>query len=270
MPRIRKPVVAGSFYPSAPEALSRQIKQFLEKVPPVRIPGEIKVIIAPHAGYIFSGQVAAHAYKTVQGKKFDLVVVLALSHRLSFAGAAVYDGDFFQTPLGDVPVDGTKIKALISSSKYFAVNEKADALPEHSLEVQIPFLQVALGNFKLVPLTVSQYNLEVAAEMAEALYKTVGPENVLVVASTDFSHFYPAAVAEKMDQAALDLIAAGNYKELFNSNAELCGLGPVVVAMMYAEKAGARNIKVLSYAHSGQVTGDNSEVVGYGAVAFSR
>lgn len=273
MPKIREPAVAGSFYPGSAPILKREIEKYLNNASVEKIKGKIKCLIAPHAGYMYSGPVAAYAYKTVSGQSFEVVVVLAPSHRAYFKGAAVFDGDYYRTPLGDVLVDKEICQQLLAASPNFSVNEEADRF-EHSLEVQVPFLQEVLKDFKLVPIIIGDFDFQKAREISQTLVEVIGQKNVLVVASSDLSHFHPADRAKNMDLPGLKSIEDGNIKNLIqlvsNRQSELCGFGPVLITMYYAEKIGAKNIKLLKYSHSGEVTGDDSGVVGYGAVVFSQ
>ena len=273
MPKIMRPAVAGQFYPGQSQVLSAEIKKFLDNAATPKITGEVKCLIAPHAGYMYSGPVAAHAYKIIIGKEYEAVIVLAPSHRVGFVGAAVFDGDYYQTPLGDVPTEKEICQALLDSSQYFLVNDRADMF-EHSLEVQVPFLQKVLKNFKIVPIVVGQLDLEAAQEVADSINKIAANKNVLLVASSDLSHYHPAPTAEALDQRALKTIELGNFQKLWELEAsgqvELCGIGPVMVVSIYAQEIKALTVKILKYNHSGEVTGDNSGVVGYGAVAFIK
>jgi len=156
---IRKPAVAGSFYTADPEILSKQIRDYLSAVPQKKIDGEIIALISPHAGYIYSGQVAAHAYKLIAGKVFDAVIVIAPSHRVYFQGASVYSQGAFRTPLGLIPIDEDISRKLIQESPAISFNPQAHA-QEHSLEVQLPFLQTVLKDFRLIPIVMGDQNLE--------------------------------------------------------------------------------------------------------------
>jgi hypothetical protein len=156
MKEIREPAVAGAFYPDNPDVLSRDVKRYLENAKKEKLEGEIVALISPHAGYMYSGQVAAYAYKLIEGKTFDSVVVVAPSHRALFKGASVYDRGGFRTPLGIVPVDVELSKKMMGQRKEIQFLPEAHS-QEHSLEVQIPFLQVVLKSFKLVPIVMEPY-----------------------------------------------------------------------------------------------------------------
>lgn len=273
MPKIRPPVVAGSFYPGHPATLESQIEKFLNNASAPKIEGEPCCLIVPHAGYIYSGQVAAFAYKNLIGQSFDGVIVLAPSHRVYFKGAALTEVEFYRTPLGEVRVKQEFNEAILNASPNFNINEEADR-QEHSLEVEVPFLQTVLKDFELVPIVIGDINLASAKDIGSSLVQAVGEKKYLVVASSDLSHYHPAQIAEKMDKKALAAIEQGDVNGLMalvsSGASELCGIGPVLITMFFAEKIGANKIKLLKYGHSGEVTGDDSGVVGYGAVVFSK
>ncbi|MCX5657886.1 MAG: AmmeMemoRadiSam system protein B, partial [Candidatus Omnitrophica bacterium] len=263
--------VSGMFYPAEPAKLREMINGFLTKVPSEDIKGELKGLIVPHAGYEFSGGVAAFAYKPLAGKTFDSVIILGLSHRVAFEGISVCKRDF-ATPLGIVRVNQELADKIISHSNDI----KFDMLPhlyEHSIEVEIPFLQVSLGNFSFVPVLMRNMNLSYCQVLADAIYGAINGKNVLVVASSDMSHYHDYNTAVKIDKFTLDLIKENKIEELGRaieeSKAELCGSGPVITLMLLMKKIGADKIKILKYANSGDATSDYSKVVGYTAVAFS-
>lgn len=270
---IRRPVVAGAFYPANPQTLARQVDEFLENARLIPIDGEVVALIAPHAGYIYSGRVAAYAYKQVMGEDYEGVVVISPSHRDYLEGISVYNRGGYETPLGVVEVDVALANAIIEQHKsiYFALlGHRA----EHSLEVQLPFLQRALGKFKLVPIVMGGQDYESCAILGDALAKTLRGRKALIVASSDLSHFYPYDRAVELDRVVMDSVAAFNPEELAQNLAtgrcEACGGGPMVAAMLAARNLGAAHSKILMYANSGDVTGDREGVVGYLAAVLYR
>lgn len=274
MKEIREPAVAGAFYPDKPEVLSRDLKKYLENAKKEKIEGEIVALVSPHAGYMYSGQVAAFAYKLVEEKTFDSVVVVAPSHRVNFKGASIYDRGGYRTPLGVVPIDTELTKKMMERKKEIQFLPEAH-FQEHSLEVQIPFLQVALKSFKLIPIVMEPYwSWETCQSVASAIAETVKGKKVLLVASTDLSHFYTYNIAVEMDKIFLNDIdrfdIEGLNRDLKNNRTEACGGGPVVTIMLAAKMLGANHGKVLKYANSGDVTGDRSRVVGYAAGVFYK
>lgn len=276
MRNIRKSVIAGTWYPGDPEKLKSEVKRYLDTVKEkeVRIDGEIIGLIAPHAGYMYSGPVAAYAYRTLKKGQFKRVLILAPSHRFPFNTASVYFRGAYETPLGVVPVDEEICENLKNSSSLIDFYPQAHS-QEHSLEIQLPFLQYVLGDFHLIPIIVGGHGLEFAKRLADAIYNVVKGQKVLIVASTDLSHFYPYNVAVKLDRKIIERVEAGDAEglanDLSNNVSEACGGWPVVAAMLLAKKMGADAFKILHYANSGDVTGDKSSVVGYmAAVMFKR
>jgi hypothetical protein len=274
MKEIREPAVAGAFYPDKPEILSRDVKKYLENSKKEKIEGDIVALISPHAGYMYSGQVAAYAYKLIEGKSFDTVVVVGPSHRVLFKGASLYDRGGYRTPLGVVPIDTELSKKMMERRKEIQFLPEAHS-QEHSLEVQIPFLQVVLKTFNLIPIVMEPYwSWETCQSVASAIAEAVKGKRVLLVASTDLSHFYTYNIAVELDKIFLNHIerfdVEGLNRDLKNNRTEACGGGPVVTIMLAAKMLGANHGKVLKYANSGDVTGDRSRVVGYAAAVFYK
>jgi AmmeMemoRadiSam system protein B/AmmeMemoRadiSam system protein A len=269
---IRESAIAGSWYPSSPAALREQIDGFLSRVPSPTSSGRLVALIAPHAGTAYSGQVAAHAYKQIgPGQKIETVLILAPSHRARFSGVAVHDRGGFRTPLGVVPLDREIIEDLKKRESRIRYVPDAHTL-EHSLEIQLPFLQVVTPGFKLVPLLMGEQDLPTCQWLAEAIADSIRGKPVLVVASSDLSHFHDSEKARKLDQVVAERTSAfdpeGLSRDLASGKCEACGGGPMVTAMLIARKLGADRSQVLQYAHSGDVTGERSRVVGYMAAAL--
>ena len=264
---IRKSVIAGSWYPGRPDVLSETVQAYLSQAPVVTPELKPVALISPHAGYVYSGQVAAHAYRTILGQEYDLVVVISPSHRAAFPFVAVWAEGGYETPLGQIPVDEPFCRALLQAGDLVQDDRRPHG-EEHALEIQLPFLQVALGTFKLCPLIMGTQDLSTCTRLAEILRECVSaPERVLVVASSDLSHFHRAERAVSMDGAieraidAFDITALSDLLE--RGESEACGGGPILAAMLYARLIGHTKARVLSYAHSGHITGDNASVVGY-------
>jgi hypothetical protein len=274
MKEIREPALAGTWYPGDPETLSRDVKRFLENAKKEKAEGEIVALISPHAGYMYSGQVAAYAYKLLEGLVFDSVVVVGPSHWFPFKGASLWDRGGFRTPLGIVPIDVELSKRLMEKRKEIRFIPEAHS-QEHSLEIQLPFLQTVLKSFKLIPIAMEpDWSWETCQSVASAIAETVKGKKVLLVASTDLSHFYTYNIAAGLDKIFLDHIdrfdVEGLNRDLKSNRAEACGGGPVVAIMLAAKMLGANRGKVLKYANSGDVTGDRSRVVGYAAAVFYK
>jgi AmmeMemoRadiSam system protein B/AmmeMemoRadiSam system protein A len=276
---VRKPAVAGQFYTENPDTLKREITGYLDAAKPPAVEGDIVAIVSPHAGYVYSGQVAAYGYRLVRGKTYSDVVVISPSHTAYFAFASVFPGRAYATPLGEIPVDTELAKLIASKSALVKSDMKGHETStyqrsEHALEVQLPFLQVALGTFKLVPIVMGDQSEEIVNALGNVLGDVLKGRNVLIVASTDLSHFYDARKAKALDGAFQDGLRAFDprklYEELSSKDAEACGGGPVVAAMIAAQKLGATRCEVLHYANSGDVTGDKSSVVGYVSAVMVR
>jgi len=271
METLRKSVIAGSWYPGHPSTLKQDIEKYFALVPDLDLEGEIAGLIAPHAGYLYSGQVAAHAYKLIRGKKYDAVVIVGPSHRVAFPGVSVFSRGGYETPLGVVPI----AENLADSIKNFSeiVNDiPAAHLREHSLEIQLPFLQVSLGDFSFVPLVMGDQRANTCYKLAESIYQAVHDKKILIVGSSDLSHFHNYNVASQLDAVVLKHLqcgdAAGLLKSLDSDICEACGGGPMAVAMLVAQRMGAGKSQLLKYANSGDVTIDKSSVVGYAAAVY--
>ncbi len=270
---IRKSVIAGTWYPGNPRILRSDIEKFFHNVPVEKVEGKITGLIVPHAGYVYSGQVAAFAYKIIRGETFDAVILLGPSHRTFFHGVSVYDRGGYETPLGIVPVDVSLAKDIMAQSKMISHIPAAHS-QEHSLEIQIPFLQVALREFRFVPLVLGEQDRQTCETLAESIVRAVGDRRVLIVGSSDLSHFHSYEKAVKLDSVVLRNIekmdAGGLLKDLEENVSEACGGGPAAVTMMVSKILGADRAKILKYANSGDVTGDKGSVVGYASAVFYK
>jgi AmmeMemoRadiSam system protein B/AmmeMemoRadiSam system protein A len=270
---IRESVIAGSWYPGDPARLTEDIKKYLELVPARKMAGELIALIVPHAGYMYSGQVAAYAYKLLEGKSYEVVLIVAPSHHVYLKGASVYIKGGYRTPLGIVPVMEELTEALIKKSPLISYFPKAH-VQEHSLEIQLPFLQVVLKDFRLVPIVMGEQDFYTCEELSKAIVEVVKGRRALLIASTDLSHFHPYARAVELDQVVLkhvnNLDPEGLSKALKKGMCEACGGGPTVAVMLAARAFGANHGEVLKYANSGDVTGDHGSVVGYMAAALYR
>jgi len=274
--KTRPPEVAGAFYPDDPAELTRMIDGWLAKAAP---PGEQVVgLVVPHAGYVYSGAVAAEAYAWLKGKKVDRVVVISPSHVDRFPFAAVYDGLAYSTPLGKIPVDAAFAAALAKSSRLIQISGRGHdgtgARAEHALEVQLPFLQRVLGEFKLVPIVMGEQSYEICRALGLALAASIKDSSTIIVASSDLSHYHPYDQAVKLDRRTLRAIEEWDYLSfLRNTEAgvwEACGAGPIAATMIACERLGARQARLVKYANSGDTSGDRSRVVGYGAMVFIK
>jgi MEMO1 family protein len=271
--KIRDSVIAGTWYPADPRLLKKQLLRYVELARPPRLEGELTGLVVPHAGYLYSGSVAAWSYKLLLENQFDRVLVLAPSHHTSFVGASVYNLGGFRTPLGIVPLDGELIDELYKHKDIIRFIPQADSR-EHSLEIQLPFLQTVLSTFKLTPVIMGTQNCDFCLKLAQAIAETCSRKRVLIIASSDLSHYYPYDEAKRLDGICLDRLNAldpeGLAEDVMHQRTHACGAGPLITLMIAARKLGADRSKVLHYANSGDVTGDRSGVVGYAAAAIYR
>lgn len=269
---IRKPAVAGMFYPSNPAELAKTIAGLFADVEKTPISGRPAAIIAPHAGYPYSGKTAAKAYKLLEGEEYDTVVIVSPSHTVFFKGSSVFSGDAYQTPLGNVEIDkelATRIASVNPTSVYFSNMGHASggARGEHALEVQLPFLQIVLGKFKLVAIVMGDQESDSIRALGETLAGILKDTNTLLIASTDLSHFHSEKAANRLDSAVRKAIEQYDPAELMETldsgKGEACGGGPVCAVMTAAKRMGAKEVTFLEYTTSGATTGDFEEVVGY-------
>jgi AmmeMemoRadiSam system protein B len=273
--RIRPAAVAGSWYPGSRGALERDVDHYLASAS-VDALGTITAIISPHAGLMFSGPVAAHAYKAVASREFDVAVLVGPSHHVGFEGVALYSEGGFESPLGVAYIDDEGARAM-------ALSPIVQALPsahrrEHSLEMQLPFLQRVLPNARIVPLLMGYQTRDTITTLADALASAFAGRRALLVASTDLSHYFDAKTATTLDsrvQEAVNAFDAEALLHLFEQYPEhergryvACGGGPAISVLMASRLMGARAARVLKYAHSGEISGDYDAVVGYLAGAI--
>ncbi|MCE5282136.1 MAG: AmmeMemoRadiSam system protein B [Deltaproteobacteria bacterium] len=273
VPRVRRSAIAGSWYPGNPRRLREEIEGYFSRIPEGPLGGDPVGMVVPHAGYAYSGQVAAYAYRQVMGRAFDAVILIGPSHRQPFRGVSVYAGGGFETPLGVVPIDEGLAEGILANGRDVSDTPDLHA-QEHSLEIQLPFLQVAFGAFSLVPLMMGDQGTETCRALAGAILRAVGNRRVLIVGSSDLSHYHPYERALVLDRRALDHLermdSEGLLQSLEAGLCEACGGGPAAVTMMAARGLGADRATLLKYANSGDVTGDRSGVVGYASLLYER
>lgn len=270
---IKKPNVSGAFYSADPRQLSADVQKYISSAKTAEASGPIDIVIVPHAGYFYSGAVAGYGFKAVSGQKYNTIVVLAPSHYVGFDGIAVWSEGGFETPLGTVMVDEEFAGKLIKSSPKTDFNRNAFER-EHALEVEIPFLQETFKSFKIVPVVMGQPAPETLKSFAQALKEIIGErKDVLIVVSTDLSHYHDDATARKMDQDAISAIEAMDIERIWQGHSrrtmEMCGFIPVVTSLLYAKLKGLDQVDVLKYANSADASGDRERVVGYSAILIS-
>jgi AmmeMemoRadiSam system protein B len=264
--------VAGTWYPGTAEALAAAVDRHLASATR-DLAGDLVALVAPHAGLTYSGPVAAHAYRLLRGRRFDVAVLVGPSHFVGFDGVAVYPAGGFDTPCGVMPIDADCAAALMRAAPI--VREHAPAhLHEHSLEMQLPFLHRVAAGIAIVPLVMGWQTADTARELADGLASALRGRKALLVASTDLSHYHDAALAARLDAVVIDHVsrfdADGLQAALDVQPEHACGGGPTVAVMRAARELGARDAVVLQYADSGDVSGDKSAVVGYLAAAFGN
>ena len=273
--KIRKPCVAGMFYPASPEQLTAEIESYLTKALPKTTTGKtVRGIVSPHAGYVYSGPVAGWGFKQVQGEEYDTVIVISPSHQEAFDGCSIYGGEAYQTPLGNVAVDLALGQKIAAAGNKVVINDAGHqpagwGRGEHALEVQLPFLQVALKNsFKIVPIVMGHQMPEIIEDLSDTLAKTLFDVNFLIIASSDLSHYHSYEEAKALDREVVDLFINFNDSEMMRGVAsnriEACGGGPIVSMMKTLRQMGEAETTILNYATSGDVPeGEKNQVVGY-------
>jgi hypothetical protein len=274
---VRPSPLAGTWYEGNPAALSRAVDQYLDRAELPELPGQVVAVIAPHAGHIYSGPVAGYAFAAVRGSSPDLVAVLSPMHQAYYEPLLTTAHAAYSTPLGQIPVDEAAVAQLdtklMESLGYGMTRVAYDQ--EHSLEIELPFLQRALaGDFKLLPVMVRAQSPKICHQLGTLLAETLRGRNALLVASTDLSHFYTQKEAISFDTEMLRRIESFSPEDVFCAEEEkqgfACGLGALTAVLWAARELGADTVKVLRHATSGDVTGDYSSVVGYGAAVVVR
>jgi MEMO1 family protein len=283
MAQIRLPVVAGTFYEGTAEALRRQVEScFLSsfgpgKLPVVNVAGSRKLLglVCPHAGYVYSGAVAANAFFSLASDgKPDTVVILGPNHTGYGNPLSAMREGAWRTPLGDVQIDMEIADAIAKESGLLDFDEVAHR-HEHSIEVQLPFLQYLYGtDFKFVPICFLMQDLESAQEIGRAMAEALANRNAVVIASSDFTHYESQTSVNRKDLAALVAVEALDEKQFYQileaENVSACGYAPIAALIAYAKALGATKAKILSHKTSGDITGDKSSVVGYAAVTIKK
>jgi len=263
---IRRPAVAGMFYPSDPVELKETIKKLLDNNRPSKKYKNIIGIISPHAGYIYSGESAAFAYNVLnENSNFKTAIIISPGHHEYFRGCSIFTGDAYDTPLGKIAVNKKLSEQIINNSKDVRFSDMGHE-KEHALEVQLPFLQVIKKDFTIVPIVMGDQNAVYVQDLSKALASVIN-DDVVIIASSDLSHFHSKKEAQKLDKIIIDRINNFEYPELYNDLAsrktEACGGGGIVALLETADIVGKNKAEVLSYTDSSNVTLDTTNVVGY-------
>ena len=274
---VRPSPIAGKWYEGNAKALARSIDDFLDNAKLPELSGDVVGVVAPHAGHIYSGAVAAYAFATLRDRQPDIVAVISPMHHPYYEPLITTSHEAYRTPLGDVPVDKSALNELdvvLKSELGFGLSPVARD-PEHSLEIELPFLQRALkSEWKLLPIMVRAQEPRVSERLGKALAQVLRNKNFAQVASTDLSHFYNQTTALKYDRFMLDQIEAFDPDAAFDAERAgkgfACGLAAFTAVLWASRELGGNKVKVLRHATSGDVTGDYSSVVGYGAAAILK
>jgi hypothetical protein len=274
---IRPSPIAGQWYPGDPKRLSTSVDRYIQDAMLPELNGDVVAIITPHAGHIYSGPVAGYAFAVLKGYKPDIVAVISPMHYPYNEPLLTTAHEAYETPLGVIPVDIEAVQILNELLEkelgYGLARVRRDR--EHSLEIELPFLQRVIESpFKLLPVMVRDQNRKVTRSLGQCLAKTLSGRNAQLVASTDLSHFYPQRVANELDDEMLRCIESFDPDAVIRAEEEgrgfACGRGALAAVLWAAKDLGADSVKILNHATSGDVTGDTSQVVGYGAAVVLR
>jgi hypothetical protein len=269
-PTRRAAAVAGSWYPGHPGTLLSAIDQYFGRVRET-VTGEITALVAPHAGLVYSGPVAAHAYRQLEGRAYDVVVMVGPSHHVGFEGVAIVARGVFETPLGDIEVSAADADAIIASAPVVCELPAAHQR-EHSLEMQLPFLRRVLPGVPIVPLLMGHQSRATMTSLADGLAAALKSRRALLIASSDLSHYHDSRRAAMLDRVIVEAVDRFDpeavERALARDPGHACGGGPIVSVMRAARALGAADARVLCYADSGAVSGDTTAVVGYCAAVF--
>ncbi len=273
MMRIRPPAVSGRFYPSDPTLLALQVDAFLEEQEQAVLQGTVLGLVAPHAGYIYSGRTAGAAYALLRRRRFNTAVIVAPSHCESFNGISIYDGDAYRTPLGIVEVDADMRNRLLRN-KGLLTPSCFGHRGEHAIEVHLPFLQRVNPDARILPVCMGDQGGEMCLMLGRILAESAGGDETILIASSDLSHMHDDSEARRLDAIAerhiLGMSVSGLLKDLSAHRTEACGGGPVCAVMHAAMLLGADKALILRTSNSGDASGDRSKVVGYLSAAFLR
>ncbi|HUU86476.1 MAG TPA: AmmeMemoRadiSam system protein B [Candidatus Glassbacteria bacterium] len=281
--KIRYPTQSGSFYQSTEESLKKQIEYcFLHELGPKKIPalnknGPCNIIglVSPHAGFMYSGPIAAHAYYALASDCIpETVVILGPNHTGYGSGISLMNDGFWQTPMGNVEIDSKIANLIVKKSKIVDIDEIAHRF-EHSIEVQLPFLQYIYGsNFKFVPICFQMQDLNSILEIGKTLAEVFLTKKIVIIASSDMNHYQPQKITVEKDIEAIQAIEELNenrfYSLIETKNISACGYGPIATMITTAKKLGGKKAELLSHITSGDITGDLSSVVGYAAMTFRK
>jgi len=280
---LRKPAVAGSFYAGDSKSLNIQIKNcFLHKIGPGEIPlvnpnreNNIIGLVSPHAGYMYSGPVAANGFcKIALDGEPDTIIILGPNHRGFGEDISIMVEGKWKTPLGELEINTDIAEDILKNSKTIKKDKKAHQY-EHSIEVQLPFIQYIFGNnIKFVPICMTRQDINTDIEIAQSICSSVVDKNILIIASSDFTHYEPQEYAENVDKQAINAILEFNpqklYDIIYQQRLTMCGPGPITAMLIACKTLGAKKAELLKYATSGDITGMYDQVVGYASIIIRK
>ncbi len=274
MNSVRKPVVAGMFYTSNKQRLFREVRDYIDRAQYEQIDGDLLGVVSPHAGYVYSGACAGYAFRSIEEREIDTAVILAPSHRVGGFTCSVGDYRAYLTPLGEVETDRDAIDRLLEYEElsFFPVAHEM----EHSLEVQLPFLQVVQPDAKIVPIVLGTQDYRNSKRLAEILAEVFRDQldRTTFIVSSDLSHYHDSKEAEILDGILIDSLekmdALAMWEHISRNHTEACGFGGILTLLELANALEYNRAKVLNYTHSGHTSGDHSQVVGYLSAAVFR
>jgi len=267
---VRPPAVAGLFYPVGKDSLAKTVKKLLGEARENitgDVPKRISGIISPHAGYLYSGYTAAHAYSLLHRNQFATVAIISPSHHEYFDGVSVFSGKAYSTPLGEIKINCETREKFLGLAGDVAVKSTLGHGAEHAIEVQLPFLQSTLGDFELLPIVMGDQKREYCRVVGGALGNIASGSDVLIVASSDLSHYYDYDTANDMDKVCINDIMSLDpeilLSDIENRRCEACGGGPIASSLYASKNLGLNKVSLLNHCNSGDTSGDKSAVVGY-------
>jgi len=269
---VKPAAVSGSFYPGTKMVLERELSLLLENSPILDESMTLKAMIVPHAGYMYSGGVAARAYRQIISQKYDVVVIIAPSHNKFFDYCSVYSGRGFETPLGNVFVNQLLADKLTEKHSEIKLSLEGYSEDEHSLEVQLPLLKWVQDSVRIIPIMMANQGHEMIEILSNALVDLLKDKHFLIIASSDLSHYHTNEQARSIDQIVINHV--NNYdpeqlfKDIIQKRCEMCGYGAAITAMNVAKRTGALKSRVLLYRNSSDITGDTNSVIGYLSAIF--
>lgn len=276
-PGVRPSPIAGTWYSANPSQLRRTVEAYIAEAKNPELPGDVIALMAPHAGYIYSGSVAGHAFKTIKGHSYESVCVISPMHQYHPQPILTSAHTAYGTPLGEIPLATAEL-ALINERLEEKIGLGLTPVAhdqEHSLEIELPFLQCALdGDFSLIPIMMRDQSRQVAKALGEVLVEVLNPDSCLMVASSDLSHFYSETEANQLDNKVLHALQSFSPDDLFDlkdrGQGQACGFAPIASVLWASAGLGATDVTLLKYDTSAATTGDTASVVGYAAAAITR